>query len=80
MPFYKVRHNNSPFQEYAGGPQTDAEAAIMQFNAEYGPRIDKTFTTEKIGTADGDYVLIEQERQGAVGLHEIKSIDLYKKT
>ena len=80
MYFYKVR-NNRDFQEYGCGPAPDAEAAIMHFNTqpEYGPKVGKAFTTEPTGTASADYVLIEQERRGGVGLHDIRSIPLYEK-
>ncbi len=79
MPFYEVRNGTNPDPPYPCGPWPDDEAAIVHFNTEYGPTIGEAFTTLPTGTASADYVLIEQERRGDIGLHDIRLIPLYKK-
>jgi hypothetical protein len=76
--FFKVRDNRT-FEEYQCGPALVDEAAIMYFNATDGRKIGKAFTTQQTGAVCGSYVLIEQGRKSAFGLHDIRSIDLYEK-
>lgn len=78
--YYKVTHRGSADPLYPCGPWEDAEAAIVHFNAEYGPKVGKTFTTLPTGRACADYVLIEQERRGdeqVWSLHDVKEIALF---
>jgi hypothetical protein len=78
MFFYKVRHHLDS-QEYPCGPELEAEGAIMHFNATYGSEVGRKFTPLGTGTPRGDYDLIEQQRRGDVGLHDVSRIPLYEK-
>ena len=62
----KGRHEtraDPPFKYYSIGPEHDAEAAIMAFNATDGKTAGKKFTTKGAGGACMDWALIEQERK-----------------
>jgi hypothetical protein len=78
MLFYKVRRT-SDLKEYPCGRQRDQEAALRYFNEQYGNAVATTLTTEVIGPASKDFVLIEQERRGGFGLYEIGQIALHTK-
>jgi hypothetical protein len=78
MPFfYQVRDTRNAQLVYPCGPHVDPEAAVSHFNTEYGRAVGKTFTTRPVGTSSVDYVLVEQERPGSIGLRDVRSMSLY---
>lgn len=77
MPFYIVRCDLDP-EPYPCGQHSNAEDAIRHFNAEYGRKVGKIFTTQGTGITAG-CVLIEQERGSDGRLHDVLSIALYEK-
>ena len=77
FPRYEVRDKRNPDLAYPCGPWPDAEAAIAHFNTAYGPTVGRTFTTVPAGPGCADYVLIEQEKSGQIGLRDIEEIYLY---
>jgi hypothetical protein len=78
MLFYKVRRA-SDLKEYPCGRQRDREAAVRYFNEEYGTAVAATLAIEATGPATADFVLIEQERRGGFGLHEIAQVKLHSR-
>jgi hypothetical protein len=81
MPFfYEVRDTTDLERIYPCGPWPDAEAAIMHFHTKYGQTTGKRFTTLPTGTSCADYVLVEQAKSasGQIGLHDVRSIALYR--
>ncbi len=79
MYFYEVRYEPDLDIPYPCGPQPDPETAILHFNSNYGSKLGLAFTTEVTGSQPSDhYILVEQARGLGIGLHDLRTILVYK--
>jgi len=78
MPEYLVRHLADGSEELPCFIQIEDESAAIYFNVIHGSKLHRRFTTEGVGKACEDYLLIAREfhRDGSTREREIALFDL----